>query len=84
MIIDMDAAAKQVFDMLAPILPNHPEYMVWVEPNTDSIMVGTVEHRFALTRAEVEGNLHIARAKVLLPDLIATVGASLPETLPAP
>lgn len=80
--IDMDAAAKQVFDTLAPILPDFPEYMVWVEPDTDSIMVGTVEHRFALSRAEVEDNTHIRLAKMLLPDLIAKVGAGLPEAPP--
>lgn len=75
---DMDAAAKEIFEAIAPLLPNTPEYMVWVEPNTDCVMVGTVKHTFAVTRLEVEDGLHIARAKASLPDLIAAVTADSP------
>lgn len=69
MAVDMDAAAKELFEAIAPIMPD--DYMVWVDVSGEGILVGTAEKAFVVTRREIEDGVHIAHAKATLAALAA-------------
>lgn len=72
---DLDAAAKEIFGAVAPLLPPG-NYMVWTEPANDCVMMGTEETALTIRRKAIDDNLHIQTAKALVPHLVAAVVAA--------